>query len=175
VIGRLNAFEVVERGSSAAEVVDVEVALSPHAKQARMLRRGEQRGADIDIEDADVLVAGGRGLGAAAGFELCTALAEALGGASRRRARSSTAGLYPYAAQIGQTGQDGGAEAVPRVGVSGAIQHKVGMQGSENIVAINKDANAPIFDFSDLGGRRRSQQDPAEADRGREGQEELRR
>jgi electron transfer flavoprotein alpha subunit len=152
VIGRLNAFEVVEReGAGPAEIVDVDVELSEQAQQARMIRRGEQRGADIDIEDADVLVAGGRGLGAAEGFELCGALADALGGAVAATRAVVDAGWYPYAAQIGQTGKTVAPKLYVAVGISGAIQHKVGMQGSEHVVAINKDANAPIFDFADLG------------------------
>ena len=151
VIGRLNAFEVVERGTGAAEVVDIDVTLSEHSQRARMISRGEQRGADLDIEDADILVAGGRGLGTAAGFELCGALADALGGAVAATRAVVDAGWYPYAAQIGQTGKTVAPKLYLAVGISGAIQHKVGMQGSENIVAINKDANAPIFEFADLG------------------------
>src|SRR6185295_12580245 len=81
VIGRLNAFEIVERGSGPAEVVDVDVTLSAHAQRAEMLTRGEQRGADIAIEDADILVAGGRGLGNAEGFEALEELAGVMGGA----------------------------------------------------------------------------------------------
>ncbi|HZO37316.1 MAG TPA: electron transfer flavoprotein subunit alpha/FixB family protein [Solirubrobacteraceae bacterium] len=151
VIARLNAFEVAERGSGPAEVVDVEITLSPHTQRARMVRRGEQRGADVDIEDADVIVAGGRGLGSAAGFELCEALATALGGAVAATRAVVDAGWYPYGAQIGQTGKTVAPKLYLAAGISGAIQHKVGMQSSENIVAINKDPNAPIFEFSDLG------------------------
>ena len=138
-----------------------------------MVTRGEQRGADVDIEGADILVAGGRGLGKAEGFELAEELAAAFGGNSAVAATRAVvdAGWYPYAAQIGQTGKTVAPKLYLAAGISGAIQHKVGMQGSENIVAINKDANAPIFEFSDLGDRRRPQQDPAQADRGREGQE----
>jgi electron transfer flavoprotein alpha subunit len=92
IIGRINAFEVREGGAGAAEVVDVSVEYSPWSTKATMLQRGEQRGADVNIEDADVLVAGGRGLGKAEGFQLCEDLANALGGAvaATRRARSST-------------------------------------------------------------------------------------
>ena len=116
-----------------------------------MVKRGEQRGADVNIEDADILVAGGRGLGKAEGFELSRSSRRA-----RRRGRAATravvdAGWYPYAAQIGQTGKTVAPKLYLAAGISGAIQHKVGMQSSENIVAINKDANAPIFEFSDLG------------------------
>jgi electron transfer flavoprotein alpha subunit len=153
IIGRLNAFEAKESGSGAAAVEDVQVELSPHARQATMVQRGEQRGADVDIEGADVLVAGGRGLGKAEGFELVEQLARAFGGNSAVAATRAVvdAGWYPYAAQIGQTGKTVAPKLYLAAGISGAIQHKVGMQSSENIVAINKDANAPIFEFSDLG------------------------
>jgi len=151
VIGRLNAFDANESGEGEAEVVDVDVQLEPHSTRATMVQRGEQRGADVNIEDADVLVAGGRGLGNAEGFELCEQLAEALGGAVAATRAVVDAGWYPYAAQIGQTGKTVAPKLYLAAGISGAIQHKVGMQSSENIVAINKDPNAPIFEFSDLG------------------------
>ncbi len=153
IIGRLNAFETSEGGSGAATIEDVDVELSPQAQQATMVQRGEQRGADVDIEGADVLVAGSRGLGKAEEFELVEALAKAFGGNSAVAATRAVvdAGWYPYAAQIGQTGKTVAPKLYLAAGISGAIQHKVGMQSSENIVAINKDPNAPIFEFSDLG------------------------
>jgi electron transfer flavoprotein alpha subunit len=151
IIGRLNAFEAKESGSGAATVEDVEVELSPQATKATMVERGEQRGEDVDIEGADILVAGGRGLGKAEGFELAEDLAKALGGAVAATRAVVDAGWYPYSTQIGQTGKTVAPKLYLAAGISGAIQHKVGMQGSENIVAINKDSNAPIFEFSDLG------------------------
>jgi electron transfer flavoprotein alpha subunit len=153
VIGRLNAFEIAEPGSAEAPVEDVSVEFSDFSMRARMLSRGEQRGADVDIEGADILVAGGRGLGKAESFELCTELARALGPASAVAATRAVvdAGWYPYAGQIGQTGKTVAPKLYFAAGISGAIQHKVGMAGSENIVAVNKDANAPIFEFADLG------------------------
>jgi electron transfer flavoprotein alpha subunit len=153
VIARLNAFEVTPARGDGAVVEDVSVEFSPFSLRARMVRRGEQRGADVDIEGAEVLIAGGRGLGNAEGFGLCEELAAAFGPHSAVAATRAVvdAGWYPYAAQIGQTGKTASPKLYLAAGVSGAIQHKVGMQSSENIVAINKDANAPIFDFSDLG------------------------
>jgi electron transfer flavoprotein alpha subunit len=153
VIGRLNAFEARETGDGPAAVERLDFELSPQATKATMLVRGEQRGADVDIEGADVLVAGGRGLGKAENFKLCEELAQAFGGNSAVAATRAVvdAGWYPYAAQIGQTGKTVAPKLYLAAGISGAIQHKVGMQSSENIVAINKDANAPIFEFSDLG------------------------
>jgi electron transfer flavoprotein alpha subunit len=153
IIGRINAFEIVQRDGGAAEVVDLDVDYSPWSTKARMVQRGEQRGADVDIEGADILVAGGRGLGKAENFKLAEDLAAAFGANTAVAATRAVvdAGWYPYAAQIGQTGKTVSPKLYLAAGISGAIQHKVGMQSSENIVAINKDANAPIFEFSDLG------------------------
>jgi electron transfer flavoprotein alpha subunit len=150
IIGRLNAFEIAESGGS-AEVEKVDVELSAFSTRATVVQRGEQRGADVNIEDAELLVGGGRGLGKAEGFKLAEDLADALGGAVAATRAVVDAGWYPYAAQIGQTGKTVAPKLYLAVGISGAIQHKVGMQNSENIVAINKDPNAPIFEFSDLG------------------------
>jgi electron transfer flavoprotein alpha subunit len=152
IIGRLNAFEIAESGSGDAEVADVDVELSEWSTKARMRTRGEQRGGDVNIEDADLLVGGGRGLGKAEGFdELAKPLADALGGAVAATRAVVDAGWFPYAGQIGQTGKTVAPKLYLGLGVSGAIQHKVGMQSSDAIVAINKDGNAPIFEFADLG------------------------
>ena len=153
IIGRINAFEVRTAGGGDAEVVDVQLEYSPWSTKATMVTRGEQRGADVDIEGAAILVAGGRGLGKQEGFELCEQLAAAFGPTAAVAATRAVvdAGWYPYAAQIGQTGKTVSPKLYLAAGISGAIQHKVGMQGSENIVAINKDSNAPIFEFCDLG------------------------
>jgi electron transfer flavoprotein alpha subunit len=153
IIGRINAFEIRESGGGSAEVVDVDVQYSEWSHRAKMIQRGEQRGADVDIEGADILVAGGRGLGKAEGFELMEELAKSFGGNAAVAATRAVvdAGWYPYAAQIGQTGKTVSPKLYLAAGISGAIQHKVGMQSSENIVAINKDSGAPIFEFSDLG------------------------
>jgi electron transfer flavoprotein alpha subunit len=150
IIGRLNAFDENESGGT-AEVEDVAVELSEWSTKARMVTRGEQRGADVDIEGADILVGGGRGLGKKENFELAEQLSESMGGAVAATRAVVDAGWYPYAAQIGQTGKTVAPKLYLALGISGAIQHKVGMQNSENILAINKDQNAPIFEFSDLG------------------------
>jgi electron transfer flavoprotein alpha subunit len=150
IIGRLNAFDANESGGT-AEVEDVQVELSDWSTKAKMVKRGEQRGADVNIEDAEILVGGGRGLGKKENFELAEQLAESMGGAVAATRAVVDAGWYPYAAQIGQTGKTVAPNLYLALGISGAIQHKVGMQNSENILAINKDQNAPIFEFSDLG------------------------
>jgi electron transfer flavoprotein alpha subunit len=151
IIGRLNAFDANEGSGGTAEVVDVDVELSEWSTKAKMRQRGEQRGEDVNIEDADILVGGGRGLGEAGNFKLAEELAESLGGAVAATRAVVDAGWYPYAAQIGQTGKTVAPKLYLAAGISGAIQHKVGMQNSENILAINKDPNAPIFEFCDLG------------------------
>ncbi len=150
IIGRLNAFDENESGGT-AEVEDVAVELSEWSTKAKMVTRGEQRGADVDIEGADILVGGGRGLGKKENFELAEQLSDSMGGAVAATRAVVDAGWYPYAAQIGQTGKTVAPKLYLALGISGAIQHKVGMQNSENILAINKDQNAPIFEFSDLG------------------------
>jgi electron transfer flavoprotein alpha subunit len=132
IIGRINAFEIREDGAADAEIVDVEIEYSPWSTRAEMVSRGEQRGADVDIEGADILVAGGRGLGRAEGFQLAQDLANAFGGNTAVAATRAVvdAGWYPYAAQIGQTGKTVSPKLYFAAGISGAIQHKVGMQGS---------------------------------------------
>ena len=151
IIGRLNAFDAVERDGGSAEVVDVDAELSEWSTKAKMVQRGEQRGEEVNIEDAEILVGGGRGLGEKDNFKLAEELADALGGAVAATRAVVDAGWYPYAAQIGQTGKTVAPKLYLAAGISGAIQHKVGMQSSENVLAINKDPNAPIFEFSDLG------------------------
>jgi electron transfer flavoprotein alpha subunit len=150
IIGRLNAFDENETGGT-AEVEDVQAELSEWSTKAKMVTRGEQRGEDVNIEDADILVGGGRGLGKKENFEVAEQLAQSMGGAVAATRAVVDAGWYPYAAQIGQTGKTVAPKLYLALGISGAIQHKVGMQSSENILAINKDQNAPIFEFSDLG------------------------
>ena len=151
IIGRLNAFDLGEPGDGTAEVEDVEVELSDWSTKATMVTRGEARGEDVNIEDADILVGGGRGLGEKDNFQLAEDLATAMGGAVAATRAVVDAGWYPYSTQIGQTGKTVAPKLYLAAGISGAIQHKVGMQSSENILAINKDQNAPIFEFCDLG------------------------
>jgi electron transfer flavoprotein alpha subunit len=149
-IFRAGALDAVESGGS-AEVKDAPVALEDFSTQAEMVEQAHAEQQGPSIEDADVIVAGGRGLGEPEKFALAEELAQALGGAVAATRAVVDAGWYPYAAQVGQTGKTVSPKLYVALGISGAIQHKVGMQGANVIVAINKDPNAPIFEFSDLG------------------------
>jgi electron transfer flavoprotein alpha subunit len=153
IIGRINAFEIKQSGSGDAEVIDVDVDYQAFSDAAQLITRGEQRGEAVDIEGANVLVAVGRGFGSAENLTMADDLAASFGGNTAVAATRAVvdAGWAAYASQIGQTGKTVAPKLYLAAGISGAIQHKVGMQSSENIVAINKDANAPIFEFSDLG------------------------
>jgi electron transfer flavoprotein alpha subunit len=147
---RSGSFDPIETGGS-PEVEDLEVALEDFSTNARMVDQAHEESEGPSIEDAPVIVAGGRGLGGPENFKLVEDLAKVLGGAVGATRAVVDAGWYPYAAQVGQTGKTVSPKLYIACGISGAIQHKVGMQGSGVIVAINKDANAPIFEFADLG------------------------
>ena len=150
---RAGSFEAAAPSGDGAEVqvVPVPVDLREHSRRARVVEQQPLQASGASIEDAEVLVAGGMGLGGAEHFALAEELAKLLGGAVAATRAAVYAGWYPYAAQVGQTGKTVAPRLYVALGISGAIQHKVGMQNSKVIVAINKDPNAPIFDFSDLG------------------------
>jgi electron transfer flavoprotein alpha subunit len=147
---RTGTFEPVESGGEAV-VEQVAVQLEDFSTRAKMIEQAHEESEGPSIEDADVIVAGGRGLGGPENFALVEELAKALGGAVAATRAVVDAGWYPYSTQIGQTGKTVAPRLYIAVGISGAIQHKVGMQGSNVIVAINKDPNAPIFEYADLG------------------------
>jgi electron transfer flavoprotein alpha subunit len=147
---RAGALDPVESGGS-AEVETFEASFSDFSTLAELLEQTQEESSGPSIEDADIIVAGGRGLGSPEAFSLCEELAAALGGAVGATRAVVDAGWYPYPTQVGQTGKTVSPKLYVACGISGAIQHKVGMQSSGTIVAINKDPNAPIFDFCDLG------------------------
>ena len=147
---RSGTFEPTSTGG-AAEIVDFEPRLEDFSLQANMVEQAHEESEGPSIEDAEIIVAGGRGLGGPENFGLVEDLAKALGGAVAATRAVVDAGWYPYSTQVGQTGKTVAPKLYIACGISGAIQHKVGMQSSNVIVAVNKDPNAPIFEFADLG------------------------
>jgi electron transfer flavoprotein alpha subunit len=147
---RSGSFEAVETGGT-AEITDVTVELQDFSTAAVLSGHELEEQVGPSIEDADVIVAGGRGLGGPEGFAQLEELASALGGAVASTRAVVDAGWYPYATQVGQTGKSVSPKLYIACGISGAIQHKVGMQSAATIVAVNKDPNAPIFEFCDMG------------------------
>jgi electron transfer flavoprotein alpha subunit len=147
---RSGTFEPQESGGD-ADVVPFESRFQDFSLAATMVEQAHEESEGPSIEDADVIVAAGRGLGGPDNFGLVEELAKALGGAVAATRAVVDAGWYPYSTQVGQTGKTVAPKLYVAVGISGAIQHKVGMQSSGLIVAINKDPNAPIFEYADLG------------------------
>ena len=147
---RSGAFDASAGGGGEPQVQEFSAELRDFSTAAVMVEQAHEESTGPALEEADVIVAGGRGLGAPEKFTLVEELAKALGGAVGATRAVVDAGWYPYAHQIGQTGKTVSPKLYVAVGISGAIQHKVGMQSSSVIVSINKDGNAPIFEYSDL-------------------------
>ena len=147
---RAGSFDPSESGGEAS-VDEISAGVEDFSSKAEMVEQAHEEQSGPSIEEADILVTGGRGLGAPENFSILEELATALGGAVASTRAVVDSGWYPYATQVGQTGKVVSPKLYIGAGVSGAIQHKVGMQTSQTIVAINKDPNAPIFEFSDLG------------------------
>jgi electron transfer flavoprotein alpha subunit len=152
VIVRPKSFEAQPGGGAPAKVEAVDVQIPDELKQAHRAERHEQAAAGPKMEEAKVIIAGGRGLQQPENFKLLEELAGAIGSAAVGASRAVVdAGWVPYAMQIGQTGKTVSPEVYIAVGISGAIQHLVGMKSSKRIIAINKDKEAPIFQYADLG------------------------
>ena len=147
---RAGAFGSPE-ASDPGEVVDLDVDLAAVPMPVKFVGLSQAKGGDAALGDADIVVAGGRGVGSAEQYQIILDLAEAIGGAVGATRAVTDLGWRPHYEQIGQTGANVRPKLYIGVGVSGAVQHAVGMQNSQTIVAINRDPDAPIFRMAEIG------------------------
>ncbi|HYZ98900.1 MAG TPA: electron transfer flavoprotein subunit alpha/FixB family protein [Acidimicrobiales bacterium] len=145
---RPKSFAAESAGGGTAEVVAIEV---PEAGSAKVQNRHVEEATGPKLDEANVVVSGGRGLGEAGKYEMIEQVAKLLKAAPGASRAIVDAGWVPYSYQVGQTGKVVKPTVYIACGISGATQHLVGMKGSKNIVAINKDPEAPIFSVADLG------------------------
>ena len=150
ILVRPKSFEASEVGGT-AEVKELTGAIGDGSKRAHITERMAEASEKVKLEDARVVISGGRGMGGPDNFPLLEDLAKALGGAVGASRAVVDAGWVPYSMQVGQTGKSVRPGVYIAVGISGAMQHTVGMKASKVIIAINKDAEAPIMKMADLG------------------------
>jgi electron transfer flavoprotein alpha subunit len=151
VLVRPKSFAAEESGGGAATVAELAVPDLGATGAAKVVDRHVEEATGPKLDEAAVVVSGGRGLGEASKYEMVETLAKLLKGAPGASRAIVDAGWVPYSHQVGQTGKVVKPNVYIALGISGATQHMVGMKGSKNIIAINKDAEAPIFSISDLG------------------------
>ena len=150
VLIRPKSFEVSETGGT-TEVKMLDAAVADGSKRAHITERVVEASEKVKLEDARIVISGGRGMGGPQNFPMLEDLASALGGAVGASRAVVDAGWVPYSMQVGQTGKSVRPGVYIAVGISGAMQHTVGMKTSKVIIAINKDAEAPIMKMADLG------------------------
>jgi electron transfer flavoprotein alpha subunit len=146
---RAGSFQPTPTGGD-ARIEKVTTSPRAHSAAAKTVAQTPRETTGGSIESADVIVGGGVGLGSEEGFAMAEELAALLNGAVGATRAAVYKGWYPHSTQIGQTGKTVAPKLYLALGISGAVQHKVGMQNSKTIIAVNKDPHAPIFEFSDL-------------------------